>query len=746
MTFAVANIRGGMRRDLTPFLLDNDAFPVLENMYEFRGRLVRRSAIQWVGNDGRVKINLGTTNGAGAFSTTLLDAPLGTGYVQFVIGSTILTDEGTPANPIILLANNATAATLNRTTGALSIIGGPLNTAVYYFPGLPIMGLKVFEVANAINDELLLAFDTKYAYIFNQSTNIFNVQDTFVTPGTANTFVWTGQDYNLFFSCNYEGALWATNSVPGYHASVTAQIGGEGDGIRWYNGNAINQGWSNFNPALDGTTFLLGGLLIFPYKDRLVILNTSEGANLGAAVNWRQRARWSQNGTPYYTNSPAATFSTDSNAWRSDVVGRGGYVDAATSESIVAAEFIKDTLIVYFERSTWQLVYTGNETLPFIWQKINTELGCESSLSVIPFDRGTFAVGNYGIVSCDSVNVSRIDEKIPDEVFAIQNSNHGPQRVSGIRDYPTQLACWAYPRKLDLTGEAPPYTVTYPNNVLIYNYTDGTWSTFKDSITSFGYWQQFNDRTWENVDLEWEQCNFSWNSGVLSAKYPDVIAGNQRGYVFIYTQIRQNTLNDPSLMINNWSSATLTIPDHNLDSSQYVLVSSCQGFTSSNGIVYKVNALTSSTLQLLDTNGDPVIAGAYTGGGTLSIVDNVNIQTKEFNPFYTEGSGVRIDSFDILMDNTSDGELTAQVYMNSAIDEPTSEFIIDTSPEPSVSFSAQQDRIWHRVFTNAVGSFYQIVFTLSDSQIRDLTVSGSNITIQGMIFYNSSVGRLPYDV
>ena len=43
-----------------------------------------------------------------------------------------------------------------------------------------------------------------------------------------------------------------------------------------------------------------------------------------------------------------------------------------TDEQIISCEFIKDRLIVFFERSTWELAYTGNEVLPFIWQKINT--------------------------------------------------------------------------------------------------------------------------------------------------------------------------------------------------------------------------------------------------------------------------------------------------------------------------------------------------------------------------------------
>lgn len=737
--FAIVNLRDGARRDLEPFLINNDSFPILENAYLFRGRINRRSCYQKLGTgNSRLRWQIGTT-GASPFTFTLPDNPITSSIVQFSIGSVFFTDPG-GASPVTLLSTDpAYSGTLNRASGAVSISHPVIApTAVYYYPGLPVMGLRTLE-KTTLNDEDLLAFDTRYSYIFSNSSQDFERANQFTT--TNNTFVWEGTDSDFFWTTNYFSVLWATNNIAGLHAAVNADAPNEGDGIRWFNSADTPPGrWSNFNPAVDGTNFLLGGLIILPYKDRLVVLNTLEGATLPATRN-PQRARWCQNGTPFYTNAPSG-IGTDAASWRSDQVGKGGFIDAPTAEQIVSAEFIKDTLIVYFERSTWQLVYTGNPLLPFVWQKINTELGSESTFSIVPFDRGAFGVGNYGIITCDSVNVERIDQKIPDEVFQIQNKNNGVKRVYGIRDYNTQLVYWTYPIISDEDNQTTSYDLVFPNQTLVYNYLDGSWSEFDDCFTCFGYWQSSVDRTWASLGIAWETAGFAWNSQVTQAKYPAVIGGNQRGFVVVFSQIQNLGQNSPYLEISNFSSNTITCPDHNLVNGDYILITACTGYTASNGLIYKVVSATSSTFQL-----DPLVnATGYTGGGLITHLPNFTIVTKQFNPFYQQGDSVRLSYIDIYADKTEDGEITANFYTNSQTSEAIETAAVSTAPETATAYSSNQSRIWHRIYTNSFGSFFQNIFTLSDAQMRDLETTTSDVTIHGLIYYSNAAGRLSYDI
>ena len=114
--------------------------------------------------------------------------------------------------------------------------------------------------------------------------------------------------------------------------------------------------------------FLHQALALIPYKDRLLAFNTFEGTTLAGSTQFPQRLRYSQNGDP-----------TDQfDGWRSDIPGRGGFIDAPTSEHIVSIAFIRDILIVSCERSTWQIRYTGNAILPFVWDEINSHYGSEA--------------------------------------------------------------------------------------------------------------------------------------------------------------------------------------------------------------------------------------------------------------------------------------------------------------------------------------------------------------------------------
>lgn len=762
-TFAIVNLRDGARRDMVPFLLNNDAFPVLENAYLFRGRIQRRSAFDKIGtNQGRLRWKIGTTNAGGNFGPFNLPdgaiANIPGAIVQFEvtdgINSEFFTDpDAALPDPVTLLATGTGVGVLNRTAAAnIQITGSVANADVWYYPGLPVMGLRVLETT-AINDELLVGFDTKYSYLFDTISGDFIAENQYV--GGA-VFIWEGSDSDLFYSCNYYGAFWATNNVAGYHAAENADAPGEGDGIRWL--NPLTNRWLNFNPQLDATgpNFLKGALILLPYKDRLVALNTEEGNALGSLTNFKQRARWSQNGTPFYASNPTGA-APQADAWRNDIIGRGGFIDAPTSEAIIAAEFIKDTLIVYFERSTWQLVYTGNETLPFVWQKINTELGCESTFSVVPFDRGAYAIGNYGVITCDSVNVVRIDQKIPDEIFQIQNLRNGVKRVYGIRDYNAQLVYWTYPVNSDEDGDVTTYALTFPNQVLVYNYLDGSWAEFDDCFTCFGYWQSFTDKTWSQINSPWQDLNFAWNSQVTQARYPAVVAGNQRGFVVVFSQEQNLGRNSPSLEISDitivsTSVATLTIPSHNLTNNQYITISDAVGVTNFNGEIFKVvNALVDSfDINAVMLPGPPPsqkdFSGTYAGGGLITHLPNFTIQTKEFNPFYEQGDSVRLNYIDFYAQKTEDGELTAQFFTNSQTTIPIENEIVLTSAETAPSYTPNQARIFHRIYSNSFGSFFQNVFTLSDDQMRDINIATSNLKIHALIYYVAPCGRLSYDI
>lgn len=752
--FLISNIRTGLDRSMEPWLIPEDAFPDLEDCFMFRGRIERRKGLLSL---GRIVTSVsgeavGTvTTPWTSFSGTLAHTDISPGSVSITAGGVTWLDSGTSfGSQTGVLATSPVSSntgTINYITGAFTLVinpafvGNQAVTATYdYYPKNPVMGLRTRELT-ILNEEALIGFDTVKANVFSTTNNRFQDISFFKTTGTA--FSWTGSNSDFFWTTNYLNAFWATNGTKGFQDTGISPTGGRGDGLRWYDGT----GWVNFLPKVDGTNYLMGSLLIFSYRNRLVMLNTIEGSDISTFTQYRQRARWSQNGTPYPNTDPLGnvlpvpagyTGGKDNDAWRSDLVGKGGYIDAPTSEQIVSAEFYKDTLIVFFERSTWQLRYTGNETLPFIWERINIDFGGESTFSIVPFDAGIVAVGNYGIVSCDATGVKRIDQIIPDEVFDFHNGNNGPKRVYGIRDYPKQLVYWTFPNSMS--------NPTFPNQVLVYNYLDGSYSFFNDSLTCFGTYQAFSDTTWADLPVKWENFTISWDAGQLQSDYPQICAGNQQGFVF-NDYNAGDIANDPSLVITGATQANpivVTSTNHNLGNGDIIRISDVNGMAQLNGNIYRVTLPTANTfvLETLDSNGNWIKVdssgfGAYTSGGRITIRNNFNITTKRFNPFIELGDQVRLQWVDLFLEEASTTEFTMSVFLDE--NDNTSLEVDIVSPNSNLLA-----KVWVRAYTSVIGQFAQLEFSFSDEQIVDPTLSDGDVTLHAMMLWMSNGGRLTY--
>ena len=408
-------------------------------------------------------------------------------------------------------ANTFTLQNLN--TGVNFPASGAAQSADIY---LPIVGTRIFIISSS-GDERLIVFTPRQAFQFNPNTNVL---DNISFDTTTAAIVWQGTKDNFFYTSNYATVMWATNNI----ANTTLQP----TGIRFYNGS-LTAGWSDFQPQLSTGRYLNSALIVLPYKGRLVVLNTLEGGNAPppgqANQNFFSRARWSQIGTPFVANAPTG-FSNDANAWRDDIPGRGGFIDADTSERIISASIIQDTLIVSFQFSTWRLTYTGNETLPFIWERINNQLGSEGTFSDVPFDDRKLTISRRGIVGCSFNSVERIDLLVPDFVdsFEAGQIGEGLNRIQGIRDFQKRLVYWIYGDQAD--------NAQTPNKILCYNYVDNTWATFTQSFTTLGNYKKTTDNTWSTWTSIWDGDTSTWDTPLDQSNTILVVAGDKTGRVW----------------------------------------------------------------------------------------------------------------------------------------------------------------------------------------------------------------------
>jgi hypothetical protein len=372
---------------------------------------------------------------------------------------------------------------------------------------LPIVGTRTFIISSSGNEQLIV-FTPKRAFLFNTTTQVF---DNISFDTTTAAILWGGTKDNFFYTSNYSTVMWTTNNV---FNTTNQKVG-----IRFFNGSS-SAGWADFQPQINATpTYLNSSLLILPFKGRLVALNTTEGnfaANVN--VNYFNRARWSQIGTPFVANAPAP-FSNDTTSWRDDIVGKGGFIDADTSERIVGAEVIQDTLIVGFQFSTWRLRYTGNDFLPFIWERISTQYGCEATFSTVPFDDYMLEISRRGIVAGSFNGVDRIDLQIPDQVDSFETGaiGEGLNRIQGVRDYQKRLVYWIY-------GDEANNSQT-PNKLLCYNYEDNTWSIFDQSFTTLGAYKLTVDDIWSTWTTIWDGDTTTWDTALDQQNTIMVVAG-----------------------------------------------------------------------------------------------------------------------------------------------------------------------------------------------------------------------------
>lgn len=722
--FVIAPYDNGLVRDKKPWLIPDDAFSILRNAYVFRSRIVKRwgtsliSPPATLGEDteqihSRVRVSLGSTDGSGNFGPTAVPSnSLSIGHM-FSVEDTLFTVNAT-GSPVATLAAGTGTASVDTAAGTITISAGPANATVYWYPGLPIMGICRFE-RNNINKEQTIVFDTRYAYRYSGAG-----YERLNAEAAAGDATWTGDDTDFFWCANYRGAspsdklLFVTNFVPD-------------DGIRTFNNSQWEKRSFPFNSA--GDTIVTARLIV-QFKNRLLLLNTVEQESGSPTTTTHQnRCRFSQNGSPFEADAwfePPAQY------------GKGDRIDAPTSEAIISAEFLRDRLIVFFERSTWELVYTGNQVLPFVWQQINTELGAESTFSIVPFDKAILGIGDVGIHACTGANVERIDEKIPDEVFSIHNANDGVERIFGIRDYDSELVYWTFP---SISTASDP---TYPNRILSYNYKNGSWAFFDDSITAFGYYQPDFNATWASSTFTWEEATWAWNSGILQSEYRKILAGNQQGYVF--TVESKSARNAPSLQATDIQASgiavTLTVINNNLSAGDYILVENAQGITSLNDQIFLIDSRTRNTVTIIVPAG---VVGTYTGGGTIARVSEIDIRTKPYNFFTQHGMNTAVNRVDFNVSKTSNGEITVDYFLSfsslSMVDDGIQSGtiqgtnILETRPYATSTFEHVQTQLWHPVYFYAEGETVGFRLYWSDEQMSDPSIVLSNFELHAMIIH-----------
>lgn len=595
-------------------------------------------------------------------------------------------------------------------------------------------------------------------------------------------------------SVEFPNAIIATNGTGGIAQYLTSRANPTVDCIRWFDGDptdgnvltpgfSTGRGWVNFMPPLSlnpysiaqtppAIYYLVGARMIAPFKDRLLFVGPVIQSSSGSPIYLQDTVIFSQNGTPFYTASfvgdqtnvtqadrvfnpilvPQNQTAT-APAWIEDQTGFGGFLSAGLDEPATTLSSNEDVLMIGFDPNIQtKLIYSGSDIQPFNFYLINSEYGSSSTFSSVNLDKGVITIGNRGIVITSQDQCSRIDLDIPDQVFQFNLFNNGNERVTSQRDFINEWVYFTYiSNELSPKG---PTTYTFPNQTLFFNYRDNSWAIFNESYTHYGQFRKQTGFTWSTVGTvypTWEDWNDPWDSGESNLLQPDVIAGNQQGFVFIRSE---GTGEQESLYIRNinGSANLVTSPDHCLNVGDYIFISDSIGTISSqvNGKIFSVVNPTKDTFQLNPT----ITTGTYLGQGVITRLYIPQIQTKQFPVSWGMARKTRLGVQQYLLTKTQNAQITLLIFLsqnasyaynsgaivprpnvqNSSLIYST---VLHTCPESTnlgltpanvnimMPTAIAQQQIWHRKNTSLLGDTIQIGFTLSDAQMRFLNANGS---------------------
>ncbi len=595
----------------------------------------------------------------------------------------------------------------------------------------------------------------------------------------------------------FPNATIANNGTGGIAQYLTNRSDTTKDSLRWYDGDPTNgsatapvlngmKGWVNFAPPLSEFSYsiadtppaqyyLVGARMIVPFKDRLLFVGPVIQTSLAnSQIYLQDTVIYSQNGTPYYTASftgdpvSAATVfheilvpvnqTATASAYFEDQTGFGGFISAGVDQPITTASSNEDVLILGFDKLQTRFVYSGDDIVPFNFFSVNSELGSSSTFSLVNMDEGVITRGNRGFVISNQTSTKRIDLDIPDEVFESSNLNNGTERFCAQRDFLKEWIYFTYPSdKFSDNIENPTYK--FPNTTLQYNYRDNSWAIFYENYTTYGVFRKATGFTWATVGTiypTWNNWNTPWSNGASELLEPDVIAGNQQGFVMVRDD---STDEDTSLYIQNIAAGVVSSPNHSLINGDYIIITGAKGTigASVNDKIFSVTNASVNSFSLIPNAS----SGTYLGGGYIIKLYVPLIQTKQFANGWSIGRKLRLGVQQYLLTFTPKSQISLQIFLsqnaagaynlgpvipsagvtNSSLVYTTTLYTCPESANLGLTpantnlqmvTADQQEQIWHRVNTSLLGDSVQVGFTLSDAQMRSLDTSAPSVAITGI--------------
>jgi hypothetical protein len=311
--FLISEQKTGLFNYLEPWIRPIDAWDPLSNAFIYRGTLSKRPGYNIFGRMTYRDNNIALGNGGTMYSGTLNVHPIVAGSFDVTAGAQTVTDNGDGT----LSGSGGSTGTINYTTGAWTITFGSavaanVNIYAIYEPNVarPIMGLKTW-VSEADGSRKLLAFDTRRAALYNNSTNSFD------PLSGISQILWVGDNSttSISFTTGWIAVPPYTNVLAPFSISITngtSTITDDGAGNLTASGNFAAGGTVNYSTGVIHLNFTVATTATITMTALLVgDYFNGTSSNFFNATNWLAPAYYPNNpGVLYITNNvdPITTF------------------------------------------------------------------------------------------------------------------------------------------------------------------------------------------------------------------------------------------------------------------------------------------------------------------------------------------------------------------------------------------------------------------------------------------------------
>lgn len=619
--YLIANYNTGVDKRLQPWLIPDDAQEQLFDGYVYRGTMSKREGYNYfaIGERGGAPYResrivhtltgvamVGAINGINTVFTLA-------GTAQIARGSVVVTG----SNPVQVLTDNGLGGftgpgtgTINYITGAISVtfnaapIAASTVLVTYSFmPGNPVMMVANFITATNIKE--LIVADTQYVNRYNSTLNI--LQDITATP-------YTGNKFQFFTWVNYADAA----SVPRLLFSNNKDV------IQQYDGTTV----AAYAYTLAGVATLTCSFMV-DMKDRLILLRTTE------------------NGTIFPKRIRISGTGANSDVFDTSATG-AGFIDIPDGTWIQGASFNRDDLIIFTEASTWVLKYTGNDTTPFVLDKIDESRGSDATFSAITYLNRTSAASKRGLIISDGYRVERQDALIPDFSFNEVDGENFALCFAGTVD-----------ADRDHYLIYPPAGQNTSKRILTTNYDEDNYSIYRFPLSCMGTYITAFTITWNDLLIYPNWASFAaaygdWNSFSYNSGAPFSIGGGQNGEIWrlSVTESEDNPVRIYNITVIDSVTIEVTTDYNNyslnLDDTEkgadFIFLTAIVGMEEINNQQFPIVSIVNRNTFRLDVSTAVVQATSFTpyvSGGRAQRVIPFSALFKKFNPFANQDKKVR---------------------------------------------------------------------------------------------------------